>query len=126
MYGYLGLKTDFDMALMWFKKAAEGGHIISLWRLGVAYEDGDLGVVTNFKTARTYFQEAVGGDHDAQRRLGRAYRDGTLGLETDLEAATMWLQEAGDSEDEEEEEEEQEEEEPTDGLLHFSLYKRNV
>ena len=40
----------------------------------------------------------------------------------------MWLQKAadGDSEDEEEEEEEQEEEEPTDGLLHFSLYKRNV
>jgi len=38
----------------------------------------------------------------------------------------MWLQEAGDSEDEEEEEEEQEEEEPTDGLLHFSVYERDV
>ena len=29
-------------------------------------------------------------------------------------------------EKDEEEEEEEEEEEPTDGLLHFSLYKRNV
>ena len=64
-----------------------------------------------------------GGDGNAQRRPFWAYRDGTLGLKTDLEAATMWLQKAGDSEDEEEEEEE---EEPTDGLLHFSLYKRNV
>ena len=80
MYGYLGLKIDFDMAPMWFKKAAKGGHIISQWWLGVAYEDGDLGVVTNFETARTYFQEAAkGGETDAQRRLGRAYRDGTLG-----------------------------------------------
>ena len=91
--------------------------------VAMATRQGDLGVVTNFETAFTYFQEAaVGGDDDAQRRLGRAYRDGTLGLETDLEKATMWLQMAGDSEDEEEEEEE----EPTDGLLHFSLYKRNV
>ena len=77
-----------------------------------------MGVVTNFKTARTYFQEAVGGgDHDAQRRLGWAYRDGTLGLRNDLEAATMWLQKAadGDSEDEEKEEEEEQEEEEEDG-----------
>ena len=41
VYGVLGLKTDFDMALMWFKKAAEGGHIISQWRLGVAYNRGN-------------------------------------------------------------------------------------
>ena len=42
------------MALMWFKKAAEGCHIISQWWLGVAYEDGGWGVVTNFKTARLW------------------------------------------------------------------------
>ena len=48
-------------------------------------EDGDFGVVINFKTARTYFQDAAeGGDHDAQRQLGSAYMDGTLGLKTDL------------------------------------------
>ena len=73
-----------------------------------------MGVVTNFKTARTYFQEAAkGGETDAQRRLGRAYRDGTLGLKADPEVATMWPQKAtdGDSEDEEDEKEEEEEEE---------------
>ena len=55
---------------MWFKKAAEGGNAIAQWSLGVTYENGHYGVVINFKTARTYFQDAVeGGQHYAQRRL---------------------------------------------------------
>ena len=32
--GQLGSKIDIEMALMWFKKAAEGGDLDAQWRFG--------------------------------------------------------------------------------------------
>ena len=43
MYGHLGLKINYDMALIWLKEAAEGGVTYAQRRLGFAYENGELG-----------------------------------------------------------------------------------
>ena len=44
--GLLGLKIDFEMALIWFKKAAAGGGNVfsrdAQFRLGKAHEFGEL------------------------------------------------------------------------------------
>ena len=80
---------------MCYQDAAEGGGVFSIatrhaqFRLGEAYEFGDLTMAIDFEAAFTWYQKAAeGGDHDAQRRLGWA-----------------------DSEDEEDDEEDDEEEE---------------
>ena len=65
------------MALMWFKKAAEGGNIFSRdaqFRLGKANEFGELTLAIDLEAARIWYQEAAEGGYDkAQCRLGFAY-----------------------------------------------------
>ena len=76
---------------MWFQKAAEGGDIYAQWRLGKAYEFGDLGLLTDEEKALKWHRQAVdGGDGYAQDRLGDAYEKGELGLVTDKEEALKW------------------------------------
>ena len=50
-FSHLGLAIDLQLALMWFKKAAEGGDGHAQWRLAEAYEEGELGLRTDMKKA---------------------------------------------------------------------------
>ena len=60
--------------------AAEGGHAGAQWRLGDAYEHGDLDLLTDKDEAfKWYRQAAEGSSAGAQRRLGFAYEIGKLG-----------------------------------------------
>ena len=93
--GVLGLKTDFDMALMWSKKAAECGDHDAQCRLGCAHEEGEVGLKIDFDMALMWFKKAAeGGDGDAQWRLGVAYEDGDLGVVTNFKTARTYFQEA--------------------------------
>ena len=74
------------MALMWFKKAAEGGDHDAQRRLGSAYMDGTLGLKTDLEAAAMWLQKAADGDSEEE-----------------------------DEEEEEEEREEEEEEEDENG-----------
>jgi len=58
---------------MWFKKAAEVGNIRSQWRLGVAYDKGELGLVTG---ALKWLQAAEGGAEAAAEGTGEAKSPG--------------------------------------------------
>ena len=57
--GELGLVTDEEEALKWYKMAAEVGNGYAQRRLGVAYTNRKLGVEIDLEAARTYFQEAA-------------------------------------------------------------------
>ena len=86
--------TD-EEALKRSKMAAECGSEYAKFRLGCAYEFGELDVAIDLEAARTCYQKAAGGGGGhAQRRLGTAYEKGELDLAIDLEAALMWLQKA--------------------------------
>ena len=68
--GDFGRAIDLEMALMWFKKAAEGGDHDAQRRLGCAYEEGEegaLGLKTDFDMAHMWYQKAAeGGDEEEE------------------------------------------------------------
>ena len=71
----MGLLTDEDEALKWYREAAKGGNGYAQRRLGVAYEKGEFGVEIDLAAARAFYQAAESADHKAQWRLGMAYED---------------------------------------------------
>ena len=95
-FSHLGLAIDLQLALMWYRKAAEGGDDNAQDRLGEIYERGELGLVAEEEVAPKWYQKAnEGGEHYAQFRLAEAYEKGkTLGLKIDLQLALMWYREA--------------------------------
>ena len=50
--------TDEEEALKWYQMAAEGGDDDAQWRLGEAYEGGELGLVTDVKEALMWYQKS--------------------------------------------------------------------
>ena len=74
--GELGLVTDEEEALKWYRKAAEDGERaeehIAQRRLGFAYENGELGLLTDEEEAQKWHRKAAEG----ACRLGFAVRPG--------------------------------------------------
>ena len=65
----LGLATNRDLALIYFREAAEGGDAEAQRRLGVAHHHGEFGCESNAKVALKWFQKAAGnGYRDYQDR----------------------------------------------------------
>jgi TPR repeat protein len=75
--------------------AAEQGHVIAQYNLGVRYASGN-GVPQSWEEAVKWFRMAADqGDADAQNNLGTCYARG-LGLSQDYVEAARWLQLAAD------------------------------
>jgi len=70
-----GIKQDFELALVWFKRGSSNGDALSQYSLGVMYMDG-LGVTQDPIKAAEYFAPAADQDlASAQVRLGALFLD---------------------------------------------------
>lgn len=57
-FGDRGIKKDFNLAISWLKKAAEGGNYEAQFDLGLCYQQGD-GVEYDLALARYWYAKAA-------------------------------------------------------------------
>ena len=74
----LGTKQDHKKAFYWFKKAADRGDDIAMFRLAIIYSDG-LGVKADLTESLDWLKRAVvAGNLDAKVLLAKVYSEGQL------------------------------------------------
>lgn len=89
----LGVTADPREAAVWFRRAADRGHILAQHSLGNAYADG-RGLAQEDATAIYWWRKAAdAGDTIPQFRLGQMYEQGR-GTGKDLATARRWYQRA--------------------------------
>jgi TPR repeat protein len=72
-----GVDKNPTESLKWYRKVADGGHVLTQFHLGVYYRDGSNGVTQDHKQAFDWFyKSALQGDIDAMNALGYAYEVG--------------------------------------------------
>ena len=69
----MGLATNQDFALMYFREAAEGGNTEAQRRLGAARHHGEFRLESSAEEAMTWYQKAAGSGY-------RLYQDSDFGL----------------------------------------------
>ncbi len=89
-----GVPHDFPKALMWFRRAAEGGYDVAEAKLGLMYLVGWAVERDPEEAARWYRKAADQGNTIAQARLAQLYADG-VGLRRSLVEASLWARLAG-------------------------------
>ena len=95
----MGVGKDFEEAAAWFRRAAEQGHAISQYNLGVMNKNG-FGVAQDVAEAAQWMRRAARqGNAGAQYILGAMYSTGQ-GVDEDPVRAHMWLDLAARSGDE--------------------------
>ena len=88
-----GVEMNAEMAVEWFRRAADKGVAVAMFNLGVSYANG-YGVEKNAETAVEWYRRAVDkGDAMAMHNLGVFYANG-FGLEKNAADAAMWRQRA--------------------------------
>ncbi len=91
----LGTQQNHKKALYWFKKAAERGDNIAMFRLAIIYSEG-LGVTTDINESLDWLKRAVvAGNLDAKVLLAQVYSEGKL-VSQDNALAIKLLREAVD------------------------------
>eukprot|EP00928_Gymnodinium_smaydae_P048666 TRINITY_DN32562_c0_g1_i1.p1 TRINITY_DN32562_c0_g1~~TRINITY_DN32562_c0_g1_i1.p1 ORF type:complete len:376 (-),score=79.69 TRINITY_DN32562_c0_g1_i1:122-1177(-) len=80
---------DFAQAAMYYQLAAEGGHVMSQWRLGELYEFGRGVEQDSSRALHWYGLAAAAGNAQAQSSLALMLEEGN-GVEVDKEAAFKW------------------------------------
>jgi len=96
LYEEDSVEPHFDTSLKWFKKAAEQGDVLAVYRIGISYEeswhlDDEVRDKMSFEW---YLKAAEQGFELAQEKVGRAYRLG-CGVEKNQENAVEWYGKAG-------------------------------
>lgn len=90
--------TNVAEALLWFRKAADGGLADAKIKLADCYWQG-RGVTKNLvEAAKWYRKAAEQGDSQGQLMLGACYQDG-CGVLKDYEEAARWMGKAADQGD---------------------------
>lgn len=90
-----GVQQDETLALAWYHKAAEQGHVCAQFELGIHYAYS-RGVTNDHQQAMTWYHKAAeNGYAPAQFILGRKYRLGD-GVMQDNQQALAWYQKAAE------------------------------
>lgn len=95
----LGVKRDANVAVSWYRKAAENGYHHAQHNLAVAYANGE-GVMANIEYAIHWWKRAAKqGNTDSQYNLGIIYATGNKHVKKDLLKAEKWWRKAAISGD---------------------------
>lgn len=87
------LKKDYARAMECYRRAAELGHPLAAYNLGVMHENG-MGTEEDLAEALKWYEEAADlGSADAQYRCAKMYYNGE-GTEKDSRVYLMWLRKA--------------------------------
>jgi len=90
------LAGDVSAAVEWYGKAAEGGDPNAMYKLAMAYLNGN-GVAQDLTEAFGHFRKAAeAGNAEAMYTLAQAYHAGQ-GLEKDLSQAVHWYNKAAEA-----------------------------
>ena len=91
----MGVEKDDELAVFWWRKAAEQGEATAQSLLGLKYKEG-RGVAKDYEKAAFWFRKAAKqGMPQAQRYLADAYHGGH-GVEKDMVQATFWWRKAAE------------------------------
>ena len=91
--------NDDEMAVEWYRQAADQQHPDGEFGLGEMYAKGE-GVEQDYEVAvEMYMRAAVGGHAQARRVLANAYEHGALGRKASADEALRWLTLAANSGD---------------------------
>ena len=86
----LGVSRNANIAVSWYRKAAEKGYHHAQHNLAVAYANGD-GVMANVELALRWWKRAARqGNTDSQYNLGIIYATGNGQVKRDLHKAEKW------------------------------------
>ena len=92
-HGY-GVEQSDELAVYWYRQAAEMGYALAQDNLGWMYGTG-TGVPRDDEQAVYWFRQAAEqGFANAQNNLGMLYQRG-IGVEQDYEQAIHWFKQAG-------------------------------
>lgn len=84
-------------AVRYYKKAAELGNSVAMYKLGECYYNGKGGVDQDYKEAVEWYKKAAElGYARAQCQLGFRYSHGFLGVEQNYEKAVEWYNKAAE------------------------------
>ena len=87
----LGVPQNYQLAKVWFEKAANQGDVKAQYNLGSMYENGQ-GVAQNYQQAAKWYQKAATqGYAMAQNNLGAIYANGQ-GVAKNYQQAKAWWQ----------------------------------
>lgn len=94
-YSRNGKTQDYNMAVEWYRKAAEQGYAIGQSNLGFMYENG-YGVNKDYSEAVKWYRKATEqGNANGQNHLGYMYLNG-LGVEEDYSEAIKWFRKSAE------------------------------
>jgi len=85
-----GVPKDYSEAVKWYKLAANQGHAIAQYKMGISYDMGH-GIPQNYKEAMKWYELAANQKvPQAQYNLGLMYGDGD-GVPKNYILAFMWI-----------------------------------
>ncbi|MGB1308209.1 MAG: hypothetical protein ACPG6B_04820 [Oceanihabitans sp.] len=91
--GYGGVQEDQEIALLWYKQAAEGGSLTGMGNLAVQYETGEGVPVDKYKATQIYRKAADLGHPNSMSNLGVSYENGN-GVSVNIEQSIYWYKKA--------------------------------
>ena len=92
--GY-GLNKNYEQAVYYYRKAAEGGHPFGQYRLGWMYDTGN-GVEKDYQQAVNWYRKAAEqGYAPGQYNMGSMYEHGA-GVQKDIKKAKFWYKKAAE------------------------------